>query len=335
MTRRFLALAGGLLIGLGLSGGTDSLEAQEVRLRAGGRLPADHTASIGMAILNSELGRLTKNTLQIDYYPGEQLGGAFEGVDQVRTGQIDMDLGGPEWYGRVVAELEVLNLPFLATTDQLAYCLIDTDLGDYLAKKVQEKGLVVLGWMSNGIRHMTNNKRPIKTMDDIKGLKVRTPPSEIYLATFRALGANSTPIDIKELYQALQQGVVDGQENPYGNTAARKFDEVQKYLSNSGHFFSWAWIVMNKRSFDRLKPDHQSALYEATFRAVAAQRAMAARENKAARDTLVKRGMQYDEIPAAEFNRFREAVKPVYEQARKKAGEEATNMAMDALKRCT
>ena len=309
--------------------------AQETRLRASGHFPADHTASTGMAMINSELARLTKNLLQIDYFPNEQLGGAFEGVDQIRSGQIDLDLGGPEWFGRLVPELEVLNLPFMATSDQLAYCMIDSELGDYLVKKTLDKGLIVLGWMSNGIRHMTNNKRPIKKMDDIKGLKVRTPPSEIYLLTFRALGANSTPIDIKELYQALQQGVVDGQENPYGNTAARKFNEVQKYLSNSGHFFSWAWLVMNKRSHDKLKPEQQVALREATFRAVAAQRAMAARENKAARDTLIQRGMQYDEIPAAEFVKFREAVKPVYDQARKKAGDEAIGMVNNALKRCS
>lgn len=331
MTQRLLQ---GLVFAVTV-GATGIAGAQEVRLRASGHFPADHTASTGMAIINSELARLTKNALQIDYFPGEQLGGSFEGVDQVRTGQIDLDLGGPEWFGRLVSELEVLNLPFMATSDQLAYCMIDSDLGDYLVKKTQDRGLVVLGWMSNGIRHMTNNKRPIKKMDDIKGLKVRTPPSEIYLSTFRALGANSTPIDIKELYQALQQGVVDGQENPYGNTAARKFNEVQKYLSNSGHFFSWAWLVMNKRSYDRLKPELQTALREATFRAVAAQRAMAARENKAARDTLIQRGMQYDEIPAAEFARFRDAVKPVYEQARKKAGDEAINVVTKALKRCS
>jgi tripartite ATP-independent transporter DctP family solute receptor len=331
MTQRFLnGLVFALAVGVaGVAG------AQEIRLRASGHFPADHTASAGMAIINSELARLTKNGLQIDYFPAEQLGGAYEGVDQVRSGQIDLDLGGPEWFGRLVPELEVLNLPFMATTDQLAYCMIDSDLGDYLVKKTQDKGLVVLGWMSNGIRHMTNNKRPIKTLEDIKGLKIRTPPSEIYLSTFRALGANSTPIDIKELYQALQQGVVDGQENPYGNTAARKFNEVQKYLSNSGHFFSWGWLVMNKRAYDRLKPEFQTALRQATARAVVEQRTMAAQENSAARNTLVQRGMQYDEIPAAEFVRFREAVKPVYEQARKKAGDEAIDVVTKALKRCS
>ena len=103
-----------------------AVSAQEVTLRVSGHFPAGHTASIGMEIMNSELGRLTNGEMAIDYFPGSQLGGAFEGVDQVRTGQIDIDLGGPEWFGRVVPEVDVVNLPFLASGDKNAYCIIDS-----------------------------------------------------------------------------------------------------------------------------------------------------------------------------------------------------------------
>ena len=277
---------------------------------------------------------LTKGQVAIDYFPGSQLGGAFEGVDQVRTGQIDIDVGGPEWFGRVVPAVDVVNLPFLVSSDKQAYCIIDTQLGEHLGKKSEEDGLVVLGWMSNGARHVTNNKHPLKSVDDLAGLKLRTPPSEVYLETFRALGANPTPIDIKELYQALQQGVVDGQENPYGNIMVRKFDEVQKYLSNTGHFFSWAWVVMNKGSYEELSDSHKEALHEAAFRAVAAQRALAERENKAALSVLVERGMQYDEISAEELDKFRAAVRSVYDAARENVGGETLDYAMNAVKAC-
>ena len=308
--------------------------AQNVKLRASGHFPAGHTASIGMEILNSELGRLTKGSLQIDYFAGSQLGGAFEGVDQVRTGQIDIDVGGPEWFGRVVPAVDVINLPFLAAGDKHAYCMIDSQLGVYLSEKTAEKGLVVLGWMSNGARNVTNNVRPIKSVDDVKGLKIRTPPSDVYLDSFRALGANPTPLDIKELYQALQQGVVDGQENPYGNIMVRKFDEVQKYLSNTGHFFSWAWVLMNKKSYDKLSSEHREALQEATFRAVAAQRALAERENHAALSVLIKRGMQYDQISATELEKFRAAVRPIYNAASEKVGKKSIELAVAAQKAC-
>jgi tripartite ATP-independent transporter DctP family solute receptor len=330
--RGWTALAAGLT--LASVSAVSAVSAQEVTLRASGHFPAGHTASIGMEIMNSELGRLTNGEVAIDYFPGSQLGGAFEGVDQVRTGQIDIDLGGPEWFGRVVPEVDVVNLPFLASGDKNAYCIIDSGLSAHLNAMSEKAGLVILGWMSNGARHVTNNERPLKSVDDVAGLKLRTPPSEIYLETFRALGANPTPIDIKELYQALQQGVVDGQENPYGNIMVRKFDEVQKYLSNTGHFFSWGWVVMHKGSYDELSDAHKEALHEAAFRAVAAQRALAERENEAAVSVLMERGMQYDEIPAAELAKFRDAVRSVYDTARDKVGGETLDLAMSAVESC-
>lgn len=306
----------------------------ETKLRASGHFPAEHTASKAMAGINAELMKLTGGAVKIDYFPASQLGGSFEGIDQVRTDQVNIDLGGPEWFGGIVPELEVLNLPFLVSSDRQAYCMIDSRLGPYLERKMAAKGLIVLGWMSNGARHLTNNKRPTKTLEDVKGLKIRTPPSEVYLASFRALGANPTPLDIKELYQALQQGVVDGQENPYGNTLARKFYEVQKYLSNTGHFYSWGWLVMNKSAYDNLKPEYREALNTATRHAVAEQRVMAERENKSARDELVKRGMKYDELSASELSKFRVATKPVYEAARGKTGNEVVDLALETLKAC-
>lgn len=317
---------------LACSAGTASAE---TKLRVSGHFPAAHTASQGMAVMNEELERLTEGSLSIDYFPDELLGGSFEGVEQVRSGQIDIDLNGPEWYGRVVAELEVLNLPFLATSDAQAYCMIDSGLGDYLTEKMAEKGLVVIGWMANGIRHMTNNTRPVTSMADINGLKIRTPPSETYLETFRALGANATPLDIKELYQALQQGVIDGQENPYDNTLARKFYEVQKYLSNTGHFFSWGWLVMNGESFSKLTPEQQAALHQAADKAVTWQRELAAKNNAAALQSLIDQGMQYDELPPAVFDDFREAVAPVYEQAKARAGADAVERAIDIARECS
>lgn len=324
-----------LFLSLALAGLSSAAFSAEIKLRVSGHFPAAHTASKGMALLNEELTRLTKGELRIDYFPDEQLGGSFEGVDQVRTGQIDIDLNGPEWYGRVVPELEVLNLPFLATSDKQAYCIMDTGLGQYLSGKMEQKDLIVLGWMANGIRHLTNNRRPINSLADMKGLKIRTPPSETYLETFRALGANATPLDIKELYQALQQGVVDGQENPYDNTFARKFFEVQKYLSNTGHFFSWASIVMNKKSYDRLSTEQKEILRKAVGHAVTSQREAAAADNKRALQSLIDKRMQYSELSPQVLAQFREAVKPIYEKAKVRAGEDAITRATKAATSCS
>jgi TRAP-type transport system periplasmic protein len=308
--------------------------AQEIRLRASGSFPAGHTASQGMEIFASELDKLTGGAIEVRLFPDNQLGGGYEQVDQVRTGQIELAWAGPEFYTGVVPELDVAMLPFSAAGSKEAYCLVDGDLGDFLANAAAEKGLIILGWMENGPRHVTNNVRPIKAVADLQGLKLRTPPSELMLETFRAVGANPTPLDIAELYQALQQGVVDGQENPYDNMLVRNFDEVQKYLSNTGHIFSWSTVFMNKDAFDGLGAAEQAAIREAMAKAVAEQRQLAQTKNREARDALIERGMTYDEIASEELASFREATRPVYDLVRQKVGDEAVDETLAAIERC-
>lgn len=308
--------------------------AQEVRLRASGSFPAGHTASQGMEVFAAEVARLTDGAVEVRLFPDNQLGGGYEQVDQVRTGQIELAWAGPEFYTGVVPELDVAMLPFSAAGSEEAYCLVDGELGDFLADAAAKKGLILLGWMENGPRHVTNNVRPIKTVADLEGLKLRTPPSELMLETFRAVGANPTPLDIAELYQALQQGVVDGQENPYDNMLVRNFDEVQKYLSNTGHIFSWSTTFMNKDAFDALGPEFQAAVREAMAKAVAEQRQLAQTKNREARDALIQRGMIYDEIPREELANFREATRPVYDLVRQKVGDDAVDEALAAIERC-
>ncbi len=309
-------------------------DAQQVRWRASGSFPAAHSTSVAMETFKKEVARLSNNTIQVDLFPNNTLGGAFEQVDQLRTGQIQMAWGGLSFYDKLAPEVGAATLPFAATSYKQAFCEIDSDFGRYMEATMADKGVLIIGWGNIGARHVTNNKRPIKSVDDIKGLKIRTPSGEAWELTFRALGANPTPIDIKELYQALQQGVVDGQENPYDNMLVRKFNEVQKYLSNTGHFFDWSGYMVNKAAFEKLTPDQQNAVQRAMATAVAEQRAISERENKTAREGLIKGGMQYTELSPAELEKFREATRPVYQQMRQKLGDKVMDLAEAAIKRC-
>ncbi|MBI4182674.1 MAG: TRAP transporter substrate-binding protein [Proteobacteria bacterium] len=330
-SNRHVATAVGVLV-LGFA---SAAGAQEVVLRASGSFTAGHTSSIGMEVLRAEVLRRTNGAVRIDLFPGNQLGGAFEQVDQVRTGQVHMAWAGPSFYDRLVPELNAATLPFAAASGEQAFCIIDSPLGEFLDQKMAEKGVLVLGWGSNGQRHVTNNVRPIRSVDDLKGLKVRTPSGEVYTLTFRAVGANPTPIDIKELYQALQQRVVDAQENPYDNMLVRKFHEVQKYVSNTGHLYDWAFYVIHKATFDKLKPQHQEALREASFIATAGQRALAEKKNAEALAGLIKGGMQYDALPASELAKFREATRPVYDKMRERIGDKVMDLALKAIDECS
>lgn len=314
--------------------GVQEGHAQSVHWRASGSFPANHSTSIAMEIFKSEVARLSKNTIKVDLFPNNTLGGAFEQVDQLRTNQIQMAWGGLSFYDKLVPELGAATLPFAASSAEQAECIIDSEFGKYLENKMAEKGILLLGWGQIGARSVTNNIRPIKSVKDIEGLKIRTPPGEAWTLTFRALGANPTPIDIKELYQALQQGVVDAQENPYDNILVRQFYEVQKYVSNTKHFFDWSGYMVNKAAFDALTDEQKKAVKDAMFTAVAAQRAISKRENDSALGELIKRGMQYDELSKEELAKFREATKPVYDQMRAKLGDKVMDLAEAAIKRC-
>lgn len=328
---KWLALCATLSV---LAGNAASAADQKAHWRASGSYPEGHSTTAGAKIFKSETAALSNETIRVDLFPNNTLGGALEQVDQLRTNQIQLAWGSIGFYDKLVPELGAAILPFAATSPAQAICQMDSGLGKFLEDKLEAKGVLVLGWAQVGARHITNNKRPITSVADMQGLKVRTLPGEAWQLTFRALGANPTPIDIKELYQALQQGVVDGQENPYDNMVVRKFSEVQKYLSNSGHFYDWAAYMVNKSAFDKLSENQQKAVRDAAEKAVAEQRAISLRENQVARDQLIKKGMQYHELSTADLATFREATHSVYVEMRKTLGDEAMDLVEEGIKKC-
>ena len=152
----------------------------------------------------------------------------------MRAGTILMTWVGMAFLSRTVPELEAVSLPFLFPNREVAYKVMDGPIGDLIDQKLDDKGFIALGFMELGARQVTNSVRPIKTMADLKGLKIRLQPNETHLATFRALGANPLAMDIREVYSAMEQKVIDGHENPYALILDSRFFEVQKYVSNTG-----------------------------------------------------------------------------------------------------
>ncbi|MDQ4059558.1 MAG: TRAP transporter substrate-binding protein [Pseudomonadota bacterium] len=311
-----MALAG-FAVALGLAA-----TAQAQTLRIAGNFAPSHSSSKAMELFKSELKRLSGGALDVDLFPGMQLGGAKENVDAVRAGTIFGTWVGTAFVSRLVPEIEAVSLPFLFESRESAFRVMDGPVGDLLEQKLGAKGFTALGWMELGSRQTTNNKRPIKTLDDFKGLKIRMQPNETHLATFRALGANPIAMDVKELYSALQQGVVDGQENPYPIIQTNRFFEVQKYISNTNHFFDFIVLVANKRQFEALKPEQKEAVKQAVKTAVEAQRKMAAEEDRAALEDLKAKGMQFDEISPETATALRKATAGVVDEVKKRAGAE-------------
>jgi tripartite ATP-independent transporter DctP family solute receptor len=251
----------------------------------------------------------TGGRIEIQVAHSAQLGDDAAMVTALRSGTLDMSVNSQGAMANVVPEYAALGLPFLFTDIQKAWQLLDGPMGEELSKRTAAKGMVVLGFWDNGIRHVTNNKRPIKSPADIKGLKIRTPPDTMTMDIMQALGADAQQIKFAELYVALQQGVVDGQENPLTNIASAKLYEVQKYLSLTGHKYESNPFVMGKRSWDRLSPADQKIFMEAAAEATQAQRKLSKEADEKLATELKAKGVQIDTV---DRKAFIEATKPVY-----------------------
>jgi tripartite ATP-independent transporter DctP family solute receptor len=303
------------------------------KLQIAGNFAAEHPSSVAVEqVFKKEVARLTNNQLQVDVFPAMQLGGAKENVDAVRSGTLALTWVGAAFLSRIVPELEAVSLPFVFPNRETAFRVIDGPVGTAIDKKLQDKGFISLGWMELGMRHITNSRGPIRSMADLKGLKVRLQPNETHLATFRALGANPVAMDVKELYSALEQKVVDGQENPYTVISASRYGEVQRHLSNSGHFFDFIAVVASKKAFEQLKPEYQKAVREAMTATIVQQRKLAI-EAEAKVLPELKAKMTYTEITPAALAEMRAATAPVIDSVRKRAGAELVDQVLAGVAR--
>lgn len=278
-----------------------SAQAQVTKLTLGhGAAPDNprHQAAVKFAevVKAKSAGRI-----EVQVAPSAQLGDDAAMVTAVRTGALDMTANSQGAVSVAVPEYAAFGMPFMFSTPDQAFKLLDGPLGQELAKKTAEKGMVVLGYWDNGIRHMTNSKHPITKVEDMKGLKMRTPPDAVLVDIMQALGAQAQQIKFAELYVALQQGVVDGQENPLVNFHASKLYEVQKHLALTSHMFQMTPFLMSKRSWDRLPEADRKVLQEAAAEATQLQRKLSADADAKLLDELKAKGVQVTTVNKAEF----------------------------------
>ena len=215
---------------------------------------ADHFAKLVKERSNGEI--------IIQVYPSSQLGNQRDLVEGLTFGTVDMTLTGTAVLGNFVPEVSIFDLPFLFRDVQHAYKALDT-VGMELCKKGEARGMITLAIWENGIRHMTNNARPIVKPEDMKGLKFRVMEQPVYIELMKALGASPTPMAMSELYTALQKGVIDGQENPLAHIATKRFYEVQKYISLTGHTYAPELVMISAIAWKKLTPEQQALLRKA------------------------------------------------------------------------
>lgn len=293
-TRTLISLAACALLPL-------AAHAQAVKLTLGhGAAPGNprHEASVKFA---ESLKAKTNGRIEVQVAPSAQLGDDAAMVTALRTGALDMSANSQGAVANAVGEYNAFGMPFLFDTPAAAFKLLDGPLGKELGERSAEKGMILLGTWDNGIRHMTNSKRPISKVEDMKGLKMRVPPDATLVDIMKSLGAESQQIKFAELYVALQQGVVDGQENPLVNIHASKIYEVQKHLALTSHQFQMTPFLMSKRTWDKLSDADKKAVQEAANEATAMQRKLSQEADAKLLADLKSKGVQVTTPDQAAF----------------------------------
>lgn len=278
--------------------------------------------------LKAELG----NDVKIDYFDSGTLGDEIVHMEQVRTGQLDVIPIGSDAVG-LDSKWAIFDMPFLFGDRAAASKVLDGTIGQELDKSFQSKaGLKVIGFGEIGFRNITNNVRPVKVPADLKGLKLRTPGSKTRILAFKMLGANPISMNIGELYLAMQQGVLDGQENPLGNIRAYSWFEVQKYISMSRHVYTPITLSMNLRRYNGLTDKHRAAIDSAGRKAAEASRKYGEANDArlvAEIKKLAKGKTAFNEIDIAAFKK---ASVPIWKEIAKVAGTDFANKVIAAAK---
>jgi TRAP-type transport system periplasmic protein len=257
-----------------------------------------HEASVKFADM---VKAKTNGRIEVQVAPSAQLGDDAAMVTALRTGALDISANSQGPVAAAVPEYSAFGMPFMFASTAHAFKLLDGPLGKELADKSSDKGMIVLGYWDNGIRQMTNNKRPINKVEDMKGLKMRVPPDAVLVDIMQALGAEAQQVKFSELYVALQQGVVDGQENPLVNIHASKLYEVQKHLALTSHMFQMTPFLMSKRTWDRLSAADKKAVQDAAQEATAMQRKLSQEADDKLLADLKSKGVQVTTVDKAAF----------------------------------
>jgi tripartite ATP-independent transporter DctP family solute receptor len=305
-SRRQIVIAGSSLVASQAAHRVKAAPAGIRRLRIGYLLPIDSQLGAGAAALAEEVAGRTGGRIRIQQFPNSALGGEVEMLRDVQLGAIDLAFitGAP--LPSVLPEAGIFDIPFLFNDLAHAHTVLDGPIGESYLNLLSAKGLIALAWGENGMRHITNSKRPIESPEDLQGLKLRLPQSPAMLVGFRAMGADASALPFPQVYGALEAGLFDGQENPIATICAAKFDQVQRFLTLSRHVYDPAVIVMSPDAHDELAPEDRAIIRDAAKIGARASRLFAAEAEMAGVPKLKKAGM--DVVSSIDRSRFKSAM---------------------------
>jgi tripartite ATP-independent transporter DctP family solute receptor len=314
-------LASALIGSAVLLSGQASAQVNERTLRWAQQNSMEHPQGLGAKKFADLVEQRSGGKIKVRVFPGGQLGGDLQNVSALQGGTLDLMVLNAGLLVGIVKDFAVLDLPFLFNTAEEADAVVDGPVGTKLFEKLPDKGLVGLGYFELGFRNVTNSKRPIAKAEDFQGIKLRVLQSPLFIDLFNTLGANTVAMPFPEVYTALEQRVIDGQENPVTVIFDTKFQEVQKYLSLTRHIYNAQSVIMSKKTWDKLSEEERKIVQASLNEAEAYQRQVSREKSLQVLDDLKKAGMQVNEVSPQEIARIREKIKPVVEKYAKEAGE--------------
>jgi tripartite ATP-independent transporter DctP family solute receptor len=306
-------------------------QAQDKTIKFATQNPKGHPIVLGMEKFAEIVQAKSGGKLKVNLFPGGTLGSDQANVSAIQGGTLEMASMNSGIFAAQVKEFAVYDFPFMFSNSKEADAVVDGPFGKKLHDKLQDKGMVGLAYYELGFRSITNSKRPIHKVEDLEGLKLRVIPNPVNVEWVKAVGANPTPLPFPEVYAALEQKAIDGQENPVTVINANKFFEVQKHLVLSNHQYNPQSVIISKKFWDGLSAEQRKIIADAAQESAKYQREQARSLVATALDNLKKNGMTVTELPAAELNKMRDKMRPVVAKFGVSVGQDTVKELQEAL----
>jgi tripartite ATP-independent transporter DctP family solute receptor len=334
--KKLLALLMVLVFVLAGCGGTQQKAPEQKAagkvMKIGSVNPKERSLSKGFYKFKEIVEKESNGAIKVEVFTDGVLGDDRRTLEGLQIGSIQGTTVSTGPISAFSPSIAVFDLPFLFKDKATAYKVLDGPIGQKLLDGLAAQKFIGLCYWENGVRHLSNSRREVTTLADISGLKIRTMESPIHVDIWRSLGANPTPMSMSQLYTALEQKVVDGQENPLGNIQTNKFEEVQKYVALTGHIYAASPFMISKVFWDTLDDKEKAIIKKAALEARDYQRKLNAEEDETAAKYLISKGMKISELKPGEKEKMQEAVKSVYEKQKPILGEALVNEVIAATK---
>ncbi|MBB3544629.1 MULTISPECIES: TRAP transporter substrate-binding protein [unclassified Rhizobium] len=295
-------------------------EFTERNIRVSNGINADHPVGNGIEAMQKCLDEKSGGKLKLTAFWGGALGGDLQATQALRSGVQEAVVTSSSPLVGIEPALGVFDLPFLFSTSEEAYKVLDGKFGEMMNEKLAAVGLVNLAYWENGFRNLSNSVRPVNKWEDLEGMKVRVMQNNVFLDTFQNLGANATPMAFGEVFSALETKTIDAQENPYVTIDTSKFFEVQKYITQTNHAYTPFLFLFSKAIFDTYSPEDQAALRECAIVGRDVERQVIGDLNKKSLEKIKAAGLEVNVLSPEEQARIREKSMVVYQKHKAEIG---------------